>query len=167
MISADVVLETDLWSDVPLSDLAQKACAATLMHLGLSGEYEMVVMGCDNSRISELNAAFRGKDQPTNVLSWPSQERGAGVPGGRPHPPTEDELGDIAIAFETCKSEAKAQNIPLDHHVLHLLVHGTLHLLGYDHENDADAALMEGIESNVLESLNVPDPYKASDTRLT
>ena len=99
------------------------------------------------------------------MLSWPSEERAAEFVGEepeRPEPGTEDapeELGDIAIAWETCAREAEAQGKPMADHVTHLIVHGVLHLLGYDHVEDEDAALMEGLEVRILASLGVSDPY--------
>ncbi|WP_374395524.1 rRNA maturation RNase YbeY, partial [Tabrizicola sp.] len=103
--------------------------------------------------------------QPTNVLSWPSEERAAEVVGEAPDLPEPGEaddpesLGDIAIAWETCAREAEAQGKPMADHVTHLLVHGVLHLLGYDHIEEEDAALMEGLEVRILASLGVSDPY--------
>jgi len=121
--------------------------------------YEIAVLGCDDARIAALNGDFRAKPQATNVLSWPSADRAAGAPGGRPALPAPGELGDIAIAFETCTREAAAQGKPFAAHVSHLLVHATLHLLGYDHITAQDAALMEGLEVEILATLGVPNPY--------
>jgi probable rRNA maturation factor len=124
-----------------------------------------VLMGCDDSRIAALNADFRGKPQPTNVLSWPSEERGAAAPGDAPDLPeagtAEDpeELGDLAIAYETCAREAAEQGKPMADHVTHLVIHGLLHCLGYDHVDDADAAVMEGLEVGILAKLGLSDPY--------
>jgi probable rRNA maturation factor len=123
------------------------------------------VLGCDDARIAALNTTFRGKAVPTNVLSWPSQERAADTPGGRPaapdpgSPDDPEELGDIAIAWETCASEAEGMGKPLATHAAHLIVHGTLHLLGYDHETDSDAALMEETEVRALAAMGLPNPY--------
>ncbi|WP_410217548.1 rRNA maturation RNase YbeY [Paracoccus sp. (in: a-proteobacteria)] len=156
-ISADCVIEDDRWQAAGLEDLAAKAVGATLRWHEMGGE--VVVMGCDDARIASLNADFRGKPRATNVLSWPSVEHEPHEPGVRPTPPDEEELGDIAIAFETCEAEAQAQGKPLDHHVLHLLIHATLHLLGYDHDNDLDAECMEATERVILATLDVPDPY--------
>jgi probable rRNA maturation factor len=115
--------------------------------------------------VAALNADFRGKPQPTNVLSWPTEDRAADAPGAMPDLPEAgdaddpEELGDIAIAWETCAREAADQGKPMGDHVTHLVVHGILHLLGFDHIDDADAALMEGIETRILASMGVPDPY--------
>ncbi len=147
----DTVIENEGWEAIDLGALAEAACRATLSQLGLDPDrFEIVVLGADDVRIAALNGQFRGRARPTNVLSWPSQERGAATPGERPAPPEAAELGDIALSWETCKGEADRSGLELDHHVTHLLVHGTLHLLGYDHERDPDAELMEALEVEIL-----------------
>ena len=162
----ETVIEDARWEVLGLGLLAERAARATLVGLGLGGAgFQISLMGCDDARIAVLNADFRGKPQPTNVLSWPSEERGAEFVGeapGLPAPgPAEDpeSLGDIAIAWETCVAEAEVQGKPTAEHVTHLIVHGVLHLLGYDHVEDEDAALMEGLEVQILASLGVCDPY--------
>jgi probable rRNA maturation factor len=159
--TVDVVVEGGGWDEATLQALADGAVTATLSRLGLGGGHEVAILACDDARIAALNADFRGKPVPTNVLSWPSDERGAGVDGEEPEPPDPDdsELGDIAIAWETCGREAADFGRPFDHHVTHLLVHATLHLLGYDHMRPKDAELMEGLEVEILATLGVPDPY--------
>jgi len=157
-MSVDLIVEDDRWQAVELEQLAERACGAVLDHFGI-GAAEISLLACNDARIAELNAGFRGKPQPTNVLSWPSEERGAAEPGGDPLPPEDLELGDIAIAYETCLREAEAAGKPLADHVSHLLVHGTLHLLGYDHIDDKDAALMEAHEVEILGKLGIADPY--------
>lgn len=162
----DIVIEDDRWEAVDLVPLAHAAAHATLGHLGLDAETaEMTLLACDDARIAVLNEDFRGKARATNVLSWPAEERGAAAPGGDPLPvaPGIDgmlELGDIAMAYETCAAEANAAAKPLNAHVTHLIVHGLLHLLGYDHENDPDAMLMEGLEREILGKMGYDDPYK-------
>ncbi len=155
---AEVVIEDDRWLTVDLPGLADTAVAATLTHLSLPADREVAVLACDDARIAALNAEFRAKPTPTNVLSWPSEDYDIG-PGDTPPPPTETELGDIAIAFDTCMVEAAAAAKPLAEHAIHLLVHAILHLLGYDHETDPDAALMERIETEILGNLGLADPY--------
>ncbi|MFN5996510.1 MAG: rRNA maturation RNase YbeY [Paracoccaceae bacterium] len=162
----ETVIEDARWEAFGLAALGERAVRAALTGVGLAGEgFAVSLMGCDDARIAVLNADFRGKPQPTNVLSWPSAERGSEFAGEPPEPPvpgsTEDpeSLGDVAIAWDTCAREAEAQGKPMADHVTHLVVHGVLHLLGYDHVDDADAALMEGLEVQILASLGVSDPY--------
>lgn len=162
----DIVIEDARWEAFGLEPLAERAVSAALAGAGLAtARYSVVLMGCDDARIAELNADFRGKPVPTNVLSWPSEERAAEEAGGVPDLPLpgEDEdpceLGDIAIAYETCAREAAEQGKPMVEHVTHLVVHGVLHCLGYDHVDDADAAVMEGLEVRILASLGLSDPY--------
>lgn len=162
----ETVIEDARWQVAGLPDLAERAASAALQALGLSTEgFQISLMGCDDARIAVLNADFRGKPQPTNVLSWPTEERGAEFAGDAPEPPVPGQkddpepLGDIAIAWETCQREAGEQGKSFADHVTHLVVHATLHLLGYDHIEDEDAALMEGLEVRILASLGVSDPY--------
>lgn len=161
-MTVDCIIEDDRWSG--FEDLAVIATDATLIRLGLEpGAFEISILACDDARIADLNADFRGKPQPTNVLSWPSDERGVAVDGEMPAPPQigpDTELGDIAIAYDTCQREADAAQKPLREHTIHLLVHGTLHLLGFDHERDRDATLMEGLETEILGKLGLCDPYR-------
>lgn len=162
----ECIIEDDRWDAFGLEPLAERAAVATLEALGLGRTGFLIsVLGCDDARIAVLNADFRGKPQPTNVLSWPSEERGAEAPGAMPDLPQPgdaddpEELGDIAIALDTCLREAAGPGKAPADHVTHLLVHGVLHLLGFDHIDDADAALMEATEVRILASLGVADPY--------
>jgi probable rRNA maturation factor len=163
-MTLDVLIEDARWGAVDLEMLVAKAESVTLSRLGLDIETcEGSVLACDDAKIKELNVDFREKDKATNVLSWPADERGADE-GCVPDVPEADvfgaiELGDIAISFDTCEAEARDAGKPFDHHVTHLIVHGMLHLLGYDHISDADAALMEQLETELLETLGIPDPY--------
>lgn len=160
-MSVDVITEDDRWQDFGIEALATRAVEATLAHLGLEPlEWEIAVLACDDARIAGLNTDFRGKAKATNVLSWPSRDRAAEMPGARPESPVGDpELGDIAIAFETCVREAAEAGVEPGNHILHLIVHATLHLLGYDHVRDADGDLMEATETAILGKLGVADPY--------
>ena len=160
-MGVDLIIEDGRWDAVGLEALAERACGTTLAHLGIEGA-EISLMACDDRRIAELNAAFRGKSAPTNVLSWPSEERGAAVPGGVPADPEDLELGDIAIAYDICAREAADAGKEFESHLCHLLVHATLHLLGYDHIDDKDAALMERLEVEILGKLGLPDPYEGA-----
>lgn len=162
----ETVIEDARWEAFGLPTLAERAGQATLAGLGLSAQgFQIGLLGCDDARIAGLNTEFRGKPVPTNVLSWPSEERAADTPGGRPDLPmpgdTDDpeSLGDIAIAWETCATEAASAGKPMEDHVTHLVVHGVLHLLGFDHIDDADAAQMEALEVRILASMGLSDPY--------
>lgn len=166
-MGVDVIIESDQWAATDLAAMAERAVAATLEHLEMdSSAREIAILATDDASIAQLNHDFRGKGQPTNVLSWPSEERGAANPGERPAPPPENsELGDIALAFETCAREAHEAGKPLENHGLHLIVHGTLHLLGYDHQHDLDADLMETTEIAILVKLGVPNPYNGNGAK--
>ena len=164
-MSVDVIVEAGDWDEAAFTALAEAACTAALRHLALDPDrFEISLLACDDARIADLNADFRGKPTPTNVLSWPAEEIALPL-GERPDLPTAPaggppvELGDIAIAHETCEREARDLGRPFAHHLSHLLVHGTLHLLGFDHINDADAAVMERLETRILATLGVPAPY--------
>lgn len=166
----DTLTEVPAWAEMGLEELAEQAAQAVFAHFGMNpSAYEISLLGCDDARIATLNADFRGKPAPTNVLSWPSEERGADKPGDMPILPkpfadgAPVELGDIAIALGVCRKEAAVAGVPLETHVSHLLVHGVLHLLGFDHIDDADAALMEGAESEILKTMGLPDPYAGTD----
>jgi len=112
---------------------------------------DVVLVLADDEVVRELNARHRGKDRPTNVLSFTNDDPPG--PGERRH------LGDIVLALETCTAEARAQAKPLDHHLAHLALHGALHLLGHDHEEEAEASRMEALEVRALARLGIPDPY--------
>ena len=168
MDQLDITMEDRRWAALEFEGLSQRAVLATLAHLALDPDRaEISLLACDDARIAALNADFRGKPTPTNVLSWPSEERAATRPGGQPlplqaGPDGMTEIGDIAISYDTCASEAAAAGKGIDDHVTHLIVHGTLHLLGYDHETKQDAALMEGLEVEILGKLGLDDPYRES-----
>jgi probable rRNA maturation factor len=119
---------------------------------------EVSVLLADDATVRRLNADYRGRDRPTNVLSFPMFEDARARAAG-PSPAEAVPLGDIVLAFETVRDEAQAEAKPFPHHVSHLLIHGCLHLLGYDHRSATDAAVMEGMERDVLAQLGIPDPY--------
>ncbi len=162
-MTVDCVIEDTRWTELDLETLAAAATAAALDGVGLDGSvWDISLLACDDARIAALNADFRGKPQPTNVLSWPAMERGVAVAGETPSPPdpVDPELGDIAISYDTCAREAAEAAKSMADHTTHLIVHATLHLLGYDHERDADATLMEGLESQILGNMGLADPYR-------
>lgn len=156
--NAEVIIEDERWQAAGLEPLALSAVTATLDFLARPAA-TVVVLGCDDARIAGLNADFRGKPRPTNVLSWPSVEHAPRSPGATPEVPDVEELGDIALAYETCAAEAEAQGKLFADHVTHLVVHAVLHLAGYDHIDDADAETMEAAERSILAGLGIADPY--------
>lgn len=140
-----------------LQALVSRALNAVSDELGLGNgnPSEVSLLFTDNATIRELNSHWRAKDKPTNVLSFPAFPL---KPGMALMPL----IGDIVLAFETVKTEAEQEHKPLDNHVSHLVVHGLLHLLGYDHETDTEADEMEGLERKILVRLAIPDPYALS-----
>ncbi|WP_185804435.1 rRNA maturation RNase YbeY [Pontivivens nitratireducens] len=164
MTTLDIVIEDDRWEQLPLTRIADTATRVALNAVKAQEGYEIVLMACDDAQIAALNAEFRGKPAPTNVLSWPAFDLAPLSPGDIPaSPPAPDgfdnALGDIALAYETCVREAREQGKSVEDHLTHLILHATLHLLGYDHETDADANLMESIETHALASIGIADPY--------
>ena len=162
----DILIEDPRWDAMSLETISAAALGAVCAHAGLDPDaVEVSILACDDARMAELNSDFRDKPKPTNVLSWPSEDLAPAEAGGLPHPPRPDpvgvfSLGDVAIAFETCEREAQSLNKPVTDHVTHLIVHGILHLLGYDHIRDPDATLMQTIETDILGKLGVNDPYR-------
>ena len=120
------------------------------------GGLEISLLFTGDDAMRRVNAQWRAKDQPTNVLSFPSRQI---APGNMP----DSMLGDIVLARETIVREAERNNIPIDNHVAHLLVHGLLHLIGYDHMTDAEARQMENLETRILSELGLSDPYANTD----
>ncbi|WP_309090692.1 rRNA maturation RNase YbeY [Phenylobacterium sp.] len=148
----DIEIEDAGWT-AALRDaepLTRRAALAALESEGADGEGVTLLL-TDDAAVQELNARFRGKDKPTNVLSFPAP----------PNP--EKHLGDVALALGVCAREAEEQGKPLAHHLQHLVVHGVLHLLGYDHMSEDEAEAMEGLERVILAGLGIPDPYAASE----
>src|SRR5689334_5791472 len=153
----EVLVLAQCWHDPPEAEaIIQGAIAGAANSVDDDvGEAELAVMLTDDTGIRTLNRNWRGIDKPTNVLSFPAlRAEGARKPGDAP-----PMLGDIAIAYETMRREADAEQKPFEHHLSHLAVHGFLHLVGYDHENDRDAEDMESLETEILAQLGIPDPY--------
>ena len=154
-VEIDLTIEAGAWEDEELLlDLAGKAVSAALAELDPDGAEasELSIVLTDDAHIRELNRHWRGKDKATNVLSFPAFDMAPGYPV----PPV---LGDIVVAHETVVREAVLEMKPFDHHFTHLVVHGFLHLLGYDHETDDEAEMMESLERRILARLSIPDPY--------
>lgn len=150
----DIEVEHEAWLD-ELPDAAlcvQKAIEATFAHMQVTEQLDIVVLLADDAELKSLNKEFRQKNAPTNVLSFPAPEM------MHPH------LGDMALGFETCVREASEQGKTLKDHLMHLSVHGALHLLGYDHIIDAEAEDMESLERDILKGLGIADPYAYGTT---
>lgn len=153
MIELDIMVEAGDWARLPGAEaLALEAAEAALAAAEEDEAFEASVMLTDDSRIRELNRTWRGKDEPTNVLSFPAPEQ-PGAAGPR-------HLGDLALAFETLARESEEESKEFAHHFAHLIIHGVLHLLGYDHEIEAEAEIMEALEVKALASLGITDPYR-------
>lgn len=140
--------------------LAQRAALAAAQVAPELAQERLItsVLFTSDVDVHALNAEWRGKDKPTNVLSFPMLERSELLDLAPEGPP--EMLGDIALAHETCAREAAEKGVPVDHHAAHLIVHGLLHLAGYDHEiSEADADAMEALEIKALAVLGLADPY--------
>ena len=150
-----IVHEAGDWRDFPEVEAAVEASARALsLHprCRKAQGAEAAVVLADDARVRELNAGFRGKDAPTNVLSFPFQP-----PPGAPE--EVEYLGDVVLAAGTIRREADERGIAPVAHLQHLVVHGLLHLLGFDHMHDEEARDMEGLETEILASLGIADPY--------
>jgi probable rRNA maturation factor len=166
----ELVMEEPGWKVAlpEIEDVATRAAGLALDAAGLSPDaYSVSVLACDDARIAALNAAFRGKAEPTNVLSWPAFPLAPPSQGAAPPAPPAASargarlpLGDVAIALQTVNREAGELGRPLKNHAMHLILHGCLHLLGYDHETPRDAELMEDLERRALARARIPDPYE-------
>jgi len=155
--AVDISIAAKEWTQLDgLRELAEAAILAALAESGMTlrPNAEVSVLFCDDAFIKNLNRQWRGIAKPTNVLSFPAAHAARGAPAPAA-------LGDIAVAFETAAKESAEAQIPLREHVTHLLVHGFLHLAGYDHATDEEAGTMEGIERAALAKLGISDPYAA------
>ena len=148
----DIAIEDDGWAALPnLEMMAEQAVAAALPK-GEQGKI-ITLLFADDETMRDLNKDWRGKDKPTNVLSFPA-------PKDQPVPPGElPLLGDIVLGYGTCAAEAAEAHKTLGDHACHLIVHGVLHLLGYDHEDEKQAEVMEAAEIKILSSLGIANPY--------
>ncbi len=147
MIDVDLQLATSA-SNTPSVEQFQHWAETALQQQ--REQAEITIRLVDEAESQQLNHTYRGKDKPTNVLSFPFE-----APPGIELPL----LGDLVICVQVVEQEAKEQNKQLDHHWAHMVVHGVLHLLGYDHIHDQDAEEMEDLERQLLASLDIPDPY--------
>jgi probable rRNA maturation factor len=150
----DVLTESPLWEKEPRAVETVERAIAAAAHAIDAPLGEVVVMLADDETIRRLNRDWRKIDKPTNVLSFPAGK----TPGIEPVM-----LGDIVLAYETLTRECEAEDRVFLNHLAHLAVHGFLHLMGYDHQNDSDAEAMEQLETAILARLDMPDPYLARD----
>jgi probable rRNA maturation factor len=148
----DIQVASPLWAAQPRAEATVRAAIAAAAASARKAKGEVSVLLTDDAAIHALNRDWRKIDKPTNVLSFPAAEQADGKL-----------LGDVVIAYETLAREAEDEQRDFLHHLAHLTVHGFLHLLGYDHQTDAQADEMEGLESRIMRSMNLPDPYRAHD----
>ncbi|MCG6121846.1 MAG: rRNA maturation RNase YbeY [Microvirga sp.] len=161
MIALDVAVDDERWEALgdPEALAGEAARAALALCDDAPADAEICVLFTDDAAIRALNRDWRGLDKPTNVLSFPAPEAPmAGAQGAAPQP-----LGDVAIAYETTAREALEEGKTLQDHATHLIVHGVLHCLGYDHETEAEAEAMEALEIAALARLGIADPYAGSE----
>jgi probable rRNA maturation factor len=169
-LAVDILIESEAWRMLPeAADIVRRAiafaatCPPTLprervrVGWGHHRNAELSVLLCDDKTIARLNAQWRGQQKPTNVLSFPAPPLQGAVPDEK------IPLGDIAIAYETVAREAEQSGKTISEHLSHLVVHGFLHLLGYDHHMDDEAERMERMERDILARIGVADPYAACD----
>lgn len=149
-IVTDIAILSDLWEGLPETEsVVRRAVAAVAAHpdVAVPADAELSLALSDDAMVQGLNRDYRAKDKPTNVLSFPA-----------PRGPL---LGDIIIAFETLHREAAEEGLSPADHLTHLTIHGLLHLLGYDHETEAEALRMEALETSILAGLGIRDPHAA------
>jgi probable rRNA maturation factor len=157
-IQIEISIECEGWRELPsLEALVAESLQAALEESGdvLAEGAEISLLFCDDARIRKLNREFRGLDKSTNVLSFPTLDLLETAPF----------IGDIAVAYETVARESEEQGRSLDQHSRHMIVHGFLHLLGYDHEDEDEAEAMEALEVRVLDRLGVENPYREDERK--
>jgi probable rRNA maturation factor len=139
------MVEDKKWSAKRGLGARLKKAAALALLRGGKGKGTLTILLSNDEKLHDLNVTFRGKDKPTNVLSFPARD--------------DDYLGDVAVAYGVTSQEAREQKKPFADHATHLVVHGVLHLLGYDHETARTAKIMEPLETKILRELGIGDPY--------
>lgn len=168
-IEVHVSREDSRWENVleePIDVILEKYIGAALNHLtvapNLPKAVEISIVLTNDVEIQELNHEYRGKDKPTNVLSFPQEADLVSVK----HLDTCVLLGDIVLSIETIQREVVQQQKLMHHHLAHLIIHSTLHLIGYDHETDSDAEKMEALEIDILRQYTIPNPYESDNSHM-
>jgi len=163
-VALDIVIEQVAWKKIPkLNARLEKTAQAVFEHLPspFHGTWSATLLLTGDTQMRRLNRDFRGLDKPTNVLSFPQFSPRQLTKKGKKNPPAY--LGDIAISYQYIVGETKKDHKILINHITHLLIHGILHLLGYDHHSSTGAARMERLEKRIMASLGLPDPYASSN----
>jgi probable rRNA maturation factor len=163
-LKIDVLVDSEHWKNAATAKIVVRRALKQAATRLSTRPAELAIVLTDDSAMRRLNRNWRGVDAPTNVLSFATKNPGDQLHEQRGSHPVGNHLGDIVLAYETVKHAAHREGKPFDHHLAHLVVHGFLHLLGYDHENDAEARRMEAAERAILRDLAVPDPYRAAYT---
>ncbi len=151
----DIVVLSPLWEKIAAETIAGRALTACRRAVGDANGAQVTLALCDDAEMRTHNRAWRGIDKPTNVLSFPTAEG----------PLRAQSLGDIVVAFETVAREAADAGRAIEDHFAHMVVHGFLHLVGYDHLDDAEAETMERMERDILATIGVADPYGAEQMK--
>ena len=171
MIIANIVRKDDRWKKLPLKKMAVTSLNLIVADvLQKNNDFEISILATNDPEVINLNNNFRGYNSPTNILSWPERRYERKKPGLFPQPVSKSHiysdglnfLGNLAISFDRCSIEAAEGNLAFEDHLYHLLIHGCLHLVGFDHENELDAELMEDIEKKLLSKLGIENPYRSS-----
>lgn len=155
-----IAMQSHLWDDIDLDiigDCVEQALNLSLKEVNKTPEtvQEISIVLANDEFIQELNATYRDKNKPTNVLSFPLTE-----PDEFEYLEFIDSLGDIILSYETIQKESKDQNKPFENHLKHLLIHGVLHVLHFDHQTDEDAQKMESLEIRILKQMGIKNPYE-------
>ena len=160
-LALDIVVEDVAWPEAVTNDAFAAAIAAEVArHIEFETPERAALAFADDAHVQRLNLQYLGKDKPTNVLSFPAHRPPIGDAQGIDTVDSDDEfISDIILAPETVEREAAEQGLAFEHHVTHLMVHGILHLLGYDHERTDSAEEMEALEIDIFAGLGVPNPY--------
>ena len=165
----DILTQDSRWESIPLKEPCRKALILSLAFTKENlGKYGISVLACDDSEIANLNLKFRGVNKSTNILAWPEYDLKNDRPGSLPKGlntivnkcSSEISLGNLALSFDRCFSEAQQSSLNFRDYITHLCLHGCLHLLGFDHVDEKDATLMEEIEVNLLYSVGIKNPYE-------